>query len=82
MPESTGVGAVEGAGSHSPHWVGPPSTSASLEDLLLRCARRPGADAEEAFAQLYDRTAARLYGLAVRVLVDPAQAEEVTQDGC
>ncbi|MFZ1484793.1 ECF RNA polymerase sigma factor SigK [Nostocoides sp.] len=80
MPESTGVGAVEGAGSHSPHWVGPPSTSASLEDLLLRCARRPGADAEEAFAQLYDRTAARLYGLAVRVLVDPAQAEEVTQE--
>lgn len=47
-----------------------------LVDLLRRCGR---AD-EAAFAQLYDATAARVHGLAVRVVRDPAQAEEVTQE--
>jgi RNA polymerase sigma-70 factor (ECF subfamily) len=35
---------------------------------------------EAAFAQLYDATAARAFGLAVRVVRDPAQAEEVSQE--
>ena len=35
---------------------------------------------ETAFAQLYDATAARAFGLAVRVVRDPAQAEEVAQE--
>jgi RNA polymerase sigma-70 factor (ECF subfamily) len=35
---------------------------------------------QQAFARLYDATAARAYGLAVRVVRDPAQAEEVTQE--
>ena len=35
---------------------------------------------EAAFAQLYDATSARIYGLAVRVVRDPAQAQEVTQE--
>ncbi|WP_407669363.1 ECF RNA polymerase sigma factor SigK [Ornithinimicrobium avium] len=34
----------------------------------------------EAFAQLYDAVAARVHGLAVRVVRDPAIAEEVTQE--
>lgn len=33
-----------------------------------------------AFADLYDRFAARVLGLVRRVLVDPAQSEEVTQE--
>ena len=33
-----------------------------------------------AFAELYDATSARLYGLIRRLLIDPAQAEEVTQE--
>ena len=33
-----------------------------------------------AFAQLYDVTASRVHGLALRVVRDPAQAEEVTQE--
>ena len=35
---------------------------------------------EAAFARLYDATAARAYGLAVRVVRDPSQAEEVAQE--
>lgn len=47
-----------------------------LADLLKRAARGDQA----AFAELYDATASRLYGLAVRVVRDPAQAEEVVQE--
>ena len=44
--------------------------------LLERCA---GGD-EDAFAQLYDRVAPAVYGIARGVLVDPSMAEEVTQE--
>jgi RNA polymerase sigma-70 factor (ECF subfamily) len=53
--------------------------SASPPDLgqLLKLSGRGD---EAAFARLYDATAARAFGLAVRVVRDPAQAEEVTQE--
>lgn len=35
---------------------------------------------EAAFARLYDLVASRVYGMARRVVRDPAQAEEVTQE--
>lgn len=47
-----------------------------LADLLRRCGRGD----EGAFARLYDATASRVFGLAVRVVRDPAQAEEVAQE--
>jgi RNA polymerase sigma-70 factor (ECF subfamily) len=47
-----------------------------LADLLARSARGDS----EAFAQFYDATAARSYGLALRVVRDPSQAEEVVQE--
>ena len=47
-----------------------------LAELLRRCGRGD----EQAFAQLYDAMAARVFGLAKRVVRDPAQAEEVTQE--
>jgi RNA polymerase sigma-70 factor (ECF subfamily) len=53
-----------------------PGTRDSNEQLLARVA----AGDRAAFAQLYDATASRLFGLARRLLVDPAQAEEVTQE--
>ena len=53
---------------------GPPAPD--LADLLRRSARGD----EQAFARLYDATATRVFGLAVRVVRDPAQAEEVTQE--
>jgi len=49
---------------------------AHLADLLTRSSRGD----EGAFAEWYDATAARAFGLAVRVLRDRAQAEEVTQE--
>ena len=52
------------------------SVPASLSDQL----RLSGRGDEGAFARLYDAMAARVYGLAVRVVRDPAQAEEVTQE--
>lgn len=42
----------------------------------MRCA----GDDEAAFAELYDQTAARLYGAALRVMRNPAEAEDVTQE--
>ena len=47
-----------------------------LADLLLRSAKGD----QISFAELYDATQARVYGLAVRVVRDPAQAQEVTQE--
>jgi RNA polymerase sigma-70 factor (ECF subfamily) len=53
-----------------------PSLNAELADLLKACSLGE----EEAFARLYDATAARLFGLVLRTVRDRAQAEEVTQD--
>ncbi|MBM0123924.1 ECF RNA polymerase sigma factor SigK [Pimelobacter simplex] len=54
------------AGGHGP----------DLGALLRQSARGDSA----AFATLYDATAARVHGLALRVVRDRAQAEEVTQE--
>lgn len=50
--------------------------NADLSTLLQRVAQQDQA----AFAALYDATSPRLYGLALRVLRNPAMAEEVTQE--
>ena len=44
--------------------------------LLHLCARGD----ESAFAELYDLVSARLHGLVLRVVRDPAQSEEVSQE--
>ena len=62
------------AGSSSPE--GAPAAAPDLVDLLRACGRGD----ETAFARLYDATASRVVGLAVRVVRDPAQAEEVAQE--
>lgn len=53
-----------------------PDSGPDLPDLLRRCGRGD----EAAFARLYDATSARAYGMALRVVRDPAQAEEVAQE--
>lgn len=65
-----------GAGAPSPEDGAPGGTGDSLAELLRLSARGD----EQAFARLYDATASRVFGLAVRVVRDPAQAEEVTQE--
>ena len=47
-----------------------------LSDLLRRSAKGD----QQSFAQLYDATSSRVFGLALRVVRDPAQAEEVVQE--
>lgn len=47
-----------------------------LGALLVATARGD----ERAFGELYDQVAGRVYGLALRVVRDPAQAEEVAQE--
>src|SRR3546814_10572719 len=47
---------------------------------LAALFRRASRGDESAFGQLYDATAARVHGLVLRVVRDPAQAEDVTQE--
>ena len=56
-----------------------PEPAAGEPDLagLLAAAAR---GSEPAFATFYDRTSPRVYGMVLRVVRDPAQAAEVTQD--
>lgn len=56
--------------------VGDSATSPTLEDLLSAVAKGD----QQAFATLYDRVGGPVYGLVRRVLRDPAQSEEVTQE--
>jgi RNA polymerase sigma-70 factor (ECF subfamily) len=52
------------------------ASAAALGELLRLSARGD----EAAFARLYDTTSARVYGLSLRIVRDPAQAEEVAQE--
>ncbi len=54
----------------------PSAGSTTAEDLLIHVAQGQA----EAFAQLYDQLAPRVYGLVRRLLRDEAQSEEVTQE--
>jgi RNA polymerase sigma-70 factor, ECF subfamily len=53
--------------------------SDSDRELNALVARLAGGD-EHALARLYDNTNRMVYGLALRMLVDPSSAEEVTMD--
>jgi RNA polymerase sigma-70 factor (ECF subfamily) len=72
------VDPIRPVGQGAPSAEGAPTAGAAAElaDLLRRSSRGDQA----AFAELYDATSRRAYGLAVRVVRDPAQAEEVTQE--
>lgn len=66
------ISPAAGASSHVEGAPGAPD----LAELL----RRSGRGDTEAFAVLYDAISSRVFGLAVRVVRDPAQAEEVAQE--
>lgn len=69
---------LHGSPAGAPHEGAPvgADTASELGSLLKRAARGDTA----AFAEIYDTTAARVHGLVLRVVRDPAQAEEVTQE--
>ncbi len=54
----------------------PTSLDDDPDDLLTRAAHGD----ERAFERLYDLVASRVFGLTRRIVRDPAQAEEVTQE--
>jgi RNA polymerase sigma-70 factor (ECF subfamily) len=66
-------------GSAGPNLSSVPAAASHTDDvdtLLDRVARGD----ERAFERLYDQVVSRVYGLARRLLRDPAQAEEVAQE--
>ena len=65
-------------GASSPEEASAAASGSS--DVLTALLKRSGRGDKDAFAELYDATSARVYGLAVRVVRDPAQAEEVAQE--
>jgi RNA polymerase sigma-70 factor, ECF subfamily len=69
-------GSTDGAAGTAPGSTRAGVRPDSLEDLLGRVARGDQA----AFAAVYDRLAPVVFGLVRRVLRDPAQSEEVTQE--
>lgn len=56
--------------------AGVPGTRSDVDELLRTVAKGD----ERAFEQLYDVIAAPVYGLAKRILRNPAQSEEVAQE--
>lgn len=70
---------VHNLGMEPPSPAPPTSSDAAGPDLVALLSRAARGD-EAAFAEVYDATAARILGLAVRVVRDRAQAEEVAQE--
>ncbi|GAA1937842.1 sigma-70 family RNA polymerase sigma factor [Kitasatospora viridis] len=58
------------------HLSGPGRRGPDLKELLAKAARGD----QDAFSRLYDAVAGPVLGLVRRVLRDPAQSEEVTQE--
>jgi RNA polymerase sigma-70 factor, ECF subfamily len=56
------------------------STAALERAGAAELLRRSGHGDEAAFTALYDQTCLRLFGLVLKVLKDPASAEQVTQE--
>jgi RNA polymerase sigma-70 factor, ECF subfamily len=67
VPDGAPTGAPSG---------GAAADAGELADLLQRSSRGD----EAAFARVYDATSSRAYGLALRVVRNPAHAEEVVQE--
>jgi RNA polymerase sigma-70 factor (ECF subfamily) len=73
-----GIGGGAAQRREKPHLSAvPASNTRSHPDALLQ---QTALGDETAFARLYDELSPRVYGLCLRVLRDPAQAEEVAQD--
>ncbi|MGH2815476.1 MAG: sigma factor, partial [Actinomycetota bacterium] len=63
---------------HRPAQV--PATRPAEDDVLERLLALVARGDEQAFAELYQRVAAAVFGLVSKVVRNPAQSEEVTQE--
>jgi len=72
------IGRAEARGEQAPRpgRTSPPGDDPDLEQLLALVARGD----QNAFETLYDKLSGPAYGLVRKVLRDPAQSEEVTQE--
>ena len=75
-PSGAGYRILVVMASSTPRLEAGPVEPPGLDDLLRKVARGD----ETAFATLYDQLAPRVFGLALRIVRDPAQAEEVAQE--
>ncbi|MGA7437382.1 MAG: sigma-70 family RNA polymerase sigma factor [Luteibacter sp.] len=57
-----------------------PATTLAERDALNDLLRRTGTRDEKAFAALYKATSPRLFGVCMRLVGDPAEADEILQD--
>jgi RNA polymerase sigma-70 factor (ECF subfamily) len=60
--------------------AGAPAVAGGGDDLLERLLAQVARGDEQAFAELYLRVAAAVFGLVSKVVRNPAQSEEVTQE--
>ena len=58
----------------------PADVAADLSDPLGELLRRAGRGDQSAFAELYDALSPLVYGVVLKVVRDPSQAEEVAQE--
>ena len=73
-PDSEGQ--PSGSARHRGASNGREAEAAHLVELMALCSRGH----EDAFAELYDLTSQRIYGITLRVLRSPDHAAEVTQE--
>ncbi len=71
---------TDGSSMNSVRAVSDATPDDAAPDRLATLLRACGRGDERAFADLYDAVAHRVHGLTLRVVRDPAQAEEVTQE--
>jgi RNA polymerase sigma-70 factor (ECF subfamily) len=60
--------------------AGAPAPAGAGDDILERLLVQVARGDEQAFAELYRRVAAAVFGLVSKVVRNPAQSEEVTQE--
>ena len=60
--------------------AGAPAPAGAGDDILERLLAQVARGDEQAFADLYQRVAAAVFGLVSKVVRNPAQSEEVTQE--
>lgn len=71
-----GTGPIREEETRAPDLRPPPSPEEALESLIAAVATGDRA----AYARLYERTSAKLFGIALRILKDRGRAEEVLQE--